>query len=670
MEIVPKGSNRSPVPEKRAKRTNDLEELCGQCKKAFGWVISTLTDNPGSRTKERRLGCEDSSDHIGPDLLTGLIANFGKARGIFRHLERKLYVHGGTETNFRKAKDGSAFNKIEFLWIPSSWIDYDWLREKLNHCILEHRKCHSSGKSITKLRLIDVEGEGQLEDFEQGQEIDYIALSYVWGTSSCEPGDRKKFEPEPLIKDAMIVTKRLGYKYLWVDRYCIKDGEDHKQLMINQMDRVYSKACATIIASTCDSAQDHLPGVHSPPQGEQVEFGKVTFVKLGDIPDEVLRSKWASRGWTYQEAYLSQRRLIFTQGGVIFLCNQECLRETQRDYYGSFLDERESPHDFSWMLPGGNNALARLQSQITQYSQRNLTFEEDLLRAFQGVMRHYETSGTAELISHLWGLPISYNASANHVPRDNARITICLAWSHKQPTKERRKNFPSWSWTGWAGMVESLEWRWADLYSEQKDIASSISDTMKDPASAGQLPWHIEVGDADRRSTLSQYIHDHTSQVCRPSEQEAMNVWQPRELWITSYVIELRFHYVPANSEEPERIFAKLPMGESRYLNLEPRLDREVSTETGSLGVILPMDGGGFWQKDEICWYNIVILHKISKTKFERAGLLRFRYNAEHGLTSEQFRRNPMAEPRTAVNGSQNDFPFLKDATWKTICLV
>ena len=322
------------------------------------------------------------------------------------------------------------------------------------------------------------------------------------------------------------------------------------------------------------------------------------------------------------------------------------------------------------MLPGGDDPLDRLQSQITQYSQRNLTFEEDILRAFQGVMRHYETSGRAELISHLWGLPISYNASANHVPSDKASITICLAWYHKQPTKKKKRNFPSWSWTGWAETVESLGWHLAELYSEQKDIASSISDTMKDPASVGQLPWHIEVGDRDRRSTLSQYIHDHTSQVCRPSEQEAMNVWQPRELWITSYVMKLRFHSVPANSDEPERIFAKLPVSESEHLNLEPRFDREVSTIEGVLGVILPWDGRGFRRNYWDYYYSIVILHRISDTQFERAGLLGFCHHAEYELITDVFRRYPSVGPADFVGSGQNGPPFVKDATWETICLV
>lgn len=256
MEIELESSNRSPVSDNQAQGHINLEKLCQQCREAFGWVISTLMDYPDS-SRGSNLGCNELPDPIDPDD-EGLIGIFG-SRPVLRPNEccatcrlqytpSELYVYGGTTTNFRKAKDGSAFNKIElvsiwkqpdakelicyiiaYTWepphgvvscqMPSSWIDYDWLREKLDQCILMHAKCHSSSKSATKLRLINVEGEGRLEDFEQGREIDYIALSYVWGTSSYKPDDRKRFDPEPLIKDAMLVTKRLGYKYLWVDRY-------------------------------------------------------------------------------------------------------------------------------------------------------------------------------------------------------------------------------------------------------------------------------------------------------------------------------------------------------------------------------------------------------------------------------------------------------------------
>jgi len=41
----------------------------------------------------------------------------------------------------------------------------------------------------------------------------YVTLSYVWGKDSSS-------EEMPLVvRDSITVTKKLGYRYLWVDRY-------------------------------------------------------------------------------------------------------------------------------------------------------------------------------------------------------------------------------------------------------------------------------------------------------------------------------------------------------------------------------------------------------------------------------------------------------------------
>lgn len=45
--------------------------------------------------------------------------------------------------------------------------------------------------------------------------------------------------------------------------------------------------------------------------------------------DSIKQSKWATRGWTYQEGCLSRRRLIFTEKEVLFLCNKLLVKETQ-----------------------------------------------------------------------------------------------------------------------------------------------------------------------------------------------------------------------------------------------------------------------------------------------------------------------------------------------------
>jgi hypothetical protein len=53
----------------------------------------------------------------------------------------------------------------------------------------------------------------------------YLTLSYCWGKHTAEATTRDKTLPlprlPPTIEDAILATKGLGFRYLWVDRYCI-----------------------------------------------------------------------------------------------------------------------------------------------------------------------------------------------------------------------------------------------------------------------------------------------------------------------------------------------------------------------------------------------------------------------------------------------------------------
>lgn len=51
--------------------------------------------------------------------------------------------------------------------------------------------------------------------------VDYVALSYVWGSSSNLLGGDRGILSQAVIKDAMHVTTQLGFRYLWVDQLCI-----------------------------------------------------------------------------------------------------------------------------------------------------------------------------------------------------------------------------------------------------------------------------------------------------------------------------------------------------------------------------------------------------------------------------------------------------------------
>ncbi|MCJ1231587.1 hypothetical protein MMC12_008265 [Toensbergia leucococca] len=96
----------------------------------------------------------------------------------------------------------------------------------------------------------------------------YVALSYVWGSSTGDWPDT--------ILDAVEVTKQLGEQYLWVDRLCIDQSNlKEKNLLISKMDAIYEGAEFTIIAAAGD-AKSGLPGVTTKPRKPQ------PLVKLKD----------------------------------------------------------------------------------------------------------------------------------------------------------------------------------------------------------------------------------------------------------------------------------------------------------------------------------------------------------------------------------------------------
>lgn len=51
--------------------------------------------------------------------------------------------------------------------------------------------------------------------------VEYVALSYVWGSSSNVPEGHLHVLSKAVIRDAMHVAIQLGFRYLWVDQLCI-----------------------------------------------------------------------------------------------------------------------------------------------------------------------------------------------------------------------------------------------------------------------------------------------------------------------------------------------------------------------------------------------------------------------------------------------------------------
>jgi hypothetical protein len=309
----------------------------------------------------------------------------------------------------------------------------------------------------------------------------YVALSYVWATARDVCGNIDFVEGQralPLklsqvVEDCITVTKALGYQYLWIDKFCIdQNAADLKHEQIQQMDAIYQNSDLTIVAASGSDETYGLPGVNTTNRTRQLiaRFGDVTVLQMPQDPHEAIaQAHWSSRGWTFQEAVLSRRRLVFTDDQVYFQCNtMNCFESnhflledmhvenrsiTDEDlragYFGNSKAYRDRYGKQDSSKRALNDIVCQYHSNLEDYTGRDLRFDEDALNAFQGIARRF-TAHQRHPLYNLYGLV--YSKDRKH----GANILAhSLTWKHEDQAQRprRRTMFPSWSWAGWKGQV-------------------------------------------------------------------------------------------------------------------------------------------------------------------------------------------------------------------------
>ncbi|KAM7192126.1 Heterokaryon incompatibility protein (HET) domain containing protein [Rhypophila sp. PSN 637] len=232
--------------------------------------------------------------------------------------------------------------------IPSRYdadIVRDWLRD-CNTSVIEHRKKTEALNNIE--RFIDTQDECVVETRElmkrtspdAASHLDFAALSYVWGALGQQTTLTKATSQDlhtkgsiltadesiisSTIKDAMVVCRDIGIRYLWVDALCIVQDDPDKLQQIKNMHHVYAGACLTIIAASGGNANAGLPGAQSESSTNRqtvLRMQGLTIVKESlDMDDKLATAHWYTRAWTFQEFLLAPRRLVFTNKAVYFSC--------------------------------------------------------------------------------------------------------------------------------------------------------------------------------------------------------------------------------------------------------------------------------------------------------------------------------------------------------------
>ncbi|KAH7378519.1 heterokaryon incompatibility protein-domain-containing protein [Cadophora sp. MPI-SDFR-AT-0126] len=369
----------------------------------------------------------------------------------------------------------------------------------------------------------------------------YLALSYVW------PEPRTSSSPKPhtllldkksvsdfarpgfldevvaqriptVIKHAMEFTRLLGERYLWVDRLCIiqddfRDGGTFSQ--VAAMDKIYAGAHLTIIAAANNDhyeqqtkhswdmfktqsysyspvvlSRSHLiKEIETQPQnhGQNRQLSGDELARIMSLRYAVLaKSKWATRGWTYQEQILCKRAVVFTNDGFFWDCqrsfwdgvdilpNQLFNSVTLRADLGRTFSERWWP-DFGLYV-----------DLICSYNGREFTYPQDAMLGILGIFNALHTSFPSGFIH---GLPRLF--------LDHALLwqPFECATRRVDRTEDQHSvsSLPSWSWCGWEVFIDprSLRSGLANVHDDAYRARASTWCTRK------LVDWHIAIGDQE-----------------------------------------------------------------------------------------------------------------------------------------------------------------------------
>lgn len=360
-------------------------------------------------------------------------------------------------------------NCISVRPIDSTRIDYSLLRGWLGQCHQHHADiCGNSRKeTMSRLQVLDCRTR-RVGPHIPG--IEFVALSYVWGHTM----EQRLRQPEfpRTVEDAIKVTLELGFRYLWIDRYCIPQTDELVSKMHTaNMDIIYSCATLTIVAACGKDASHGLPGVSRRSRVVQPPITVDGCVIRSAPPNpvrDIASSAWMTRAWTYHDAVLSKRRLFFTETQVYFeCCRASCVETISEPDESLFPQAHPGSGNLAEYQGLGGTALnlrhrlydahciTRLstepwliQHHITEYTRRSLTVDSHILDAFLGVLKSFRNP--LSFVSHIWGVPILWSPFAKWSIVEGFATGLC--WTGLFPAHraiERRVEYPTWSWAGW-----------------------------------------------------------------------------------------------------------------------------------------------------------------------------------------------------------------------------
>ena len=426
-----------------------------------------LMQLPGRWARKALLEGGETSHFYNPYVSLGLATSLNEVRDFLNQydLVYNKYPSVDRQPTIRRLRNFEIEYGLADYEMICSWLSI--CEESLGPSNLYAPK--SASKSL-KIYLIDVTTRSIVIS---NIDVRYIALSYVWGQQNGVGGSTQaflgpfdlaansssplpKFLPQKVaqtIEDAMFVVAKLGTRFLWVDAYCIEQGDpSERDHMINNMHQIYENAYLTICAISSSTSESGLAGV-SRFFGRRTQFTSYTGIESliahggTNVYEDLKKSSWIERGWTLQEAVMSQRRLCFAESGLTLWSREELFH----DYITLDTSEKRWPMKFTLsavysppfsleFTPSDNWGFDTYVRLVKDYTRRKLSVASDASRAIASLLTRISSDTGTDFI---FGLPAQ-------------DIVPALLWQGSQ--LRRNEGFPSWSWLGWQGDICYEEW--------------------------------------------------------------------------------------------------------------------------------------------------------------------------------------------------------------------
>ncbi|KAF2428272.1 hypothetical protein EJ08DRAFT_662493 [Tothia fuscella] len=351
----------------------------------------------------------------------------------------------------------------------------DVLKAWILECETNHALCQPGLAARLPLRGLDVGlGGGDVHLYESEREVDkYICLSHCWGTfqpltSTAATISKWKelipWDELPLtFREAILVTRHLNIRYLWIDSLCIIQGLFRRASPSHLSSLVPTKYENVYVRESLEHRNHHA---------ELLTFGDPEGIQSVLEPLQ-------KRAWALQEYYLASRVVQFTSNELVWECNT-CFRCECGNVPIALQDSQATAPKHSLALlkiglwsqegnirpkPYWSDAWATL---VTSYTQRHLTFSSDKLPAFSGLVRSLRSLIGGRYLAGIWENEVLFGLS----------LSVSNSDVVQRPEVYRA---PSWTWAAIDARVY-----WVTFENKTTDVAEFV-DFHCDLASADEF---------------------------------------------------------------------------------------------------------------------------------------------------------------------------------------